>query len=87
MHYTVGVLLWLRHPAALNLASAQLSKHNATAGAQHLHVLIKLQIWPDKSRTPPTVFEYFVSVLALLLLFFLFVLTLSARWSGSEAYK
>lgn len=44
MYYTVGVLLWLSHPAALNLASAQLSKHKATAGRQHLHVLIKLQI-------------------------------------------
>lgn len=40
----MGVLLWLRHPAALNLASAQFSKHNATAGRQHLHILIKLRI-------------------------------------------
>lgn len=44
MYNTVGVLLWLRHPAALNLASAQFSKHNATAGRQHLHILIKLRI-------------------------------------------
>lgn len=56
MHYTLGVLFWLSHPAALNLASAQLSKHNATAGTQHLHILIKLQIWPDKKQNATNVF-------------------------------
>lgn len=52
MYYTVGVLLWLSHPAALNLASAQISKHYATAGRQHLHTLIKLQIITKQRQNP-----------------------------------
>lgn len=61
MYYTVGVLLWLSHPAALNLASAQLSKHNVTAGRQHLHVLIRLQITVKQNQNPKGFFFFFNS--------------------------
>lgn len=73
MYYTVGVLLWLSHPAALNLASAQLSKHNATAGRQHLHILIKLQIIAS-------FFVFSLSWYPIVRIYFCqFVLTLSSR--------
>lgn len=79
VYYTVGVLLWLSHPAALNLASAQLSKHNATAGRQHLHILIKLQIIARQKQQNTTDFPG-IQLSAFLLICPYAVITLVLKW-------
>lgn len=48
----MGVQLWLSHPAAPNLASAHLSKHNATAGYNMSTVSLSCRWLLDKSKSP-----------------------------------